>query len=299
MESVVLDYLQRIRPQYASSTYAQRKYHLERYLKYLEQCNKTHSDVTDADITAYLLHLRNCNQQSKRRIWKTLFDFYAYLKLPVNPAALVAVNAPKYKRLCNIPSKTDISLLVKAMNKGRNTLLALRNLLLGELAYGSALRLCELYRLDIENIDVKSKTALVTGKGTKTRTVPLTSAAVRILEEYLKERRATHGPLFVTKSGRRLKVISIGLIFRTYTGRSPHLFRHACASHMLQNGCDIRYIQELLGHKYLTTTQVYTHFDKGALNGILNKLHPRANAECGLEKPQSSLKNAAVPWVPH
>ena len=299
MEIVVLDYLQRIRAQCSAATYGQRKYHLERFLKHLEQCRNTPLKVTEEDITQYLLSLVKCNRQSKRRVWKYLFDFYEYMKLPVNPVALVGVNAPHYKRLYNIPSKEDTSVMVAAMNKGRGKLIALRNLLLGEFAYGSALRLCELQRMDIEVIDVKSKTALVTGKCSKTRIVPLTAEAVRILEEYLKERKATHGPLFVTKTGRRLASITIGLIFRTCTGKSPHLFRHACATHMLQNGCDIRYIQELLGHKYLSTTQVYTHFDKKKLKCIINSMHPRAICTDTAVKQHSSLKKDGVPWVPH
>jgi integrase/recombinase XerC len=232
-------------------------------------------------------------------VWSLLYDFYDFLEVPVNPAAAVEIHAPRSERLYNIPSSKETAEMVAAMHCGYNQFFALRNLLLGELAYGSGLRLCELHRCDIGDIDVQVGTITVTGKGSKVRTVPVTTVALRILGEYLTERKASHGPLFVTEKGRRLGSLAISVLFRKYTGRSPHLFRHACASHMLQNGCDIRYIQELLGHRFLTTTQVYTHFDKQRLKCIINSKHPRSGADKALENRHSSLKDNDLEWKNH
>jgi integrase/recombinase XerD len=290
MKRELVDYLQSIRFTCAQTTYNDKRYQLERFINYLEH-NQIHIlSVSKDTIEQYLLSRVNCNQQSKRKIWSVLVAFYESCAVPVNPAALVTIKAPNVERLYTIPSKETIYTLIGAMNKGKNAFFTLRNRLLVELAYGSGLRLCELHRATIADVNLLEKTITVLGKGSRMRIVPLTNAVIIIIKEYLSLCKASRGPLFVTASGRRLGSLAISVVFRKYTGRSPHLFRHACATHMLQNGCNTRYIQELLGHKSLTTTQVYTHFDKKTLQSVINKLHPRAqDAPKSPEKPGTVL----------
>jgi integrase/recombinase XerC len=145
-----------------------------------------------------------------------------------------------------------------------------------ELAYGSGLRRDEMRKVNVEDVDLEGQTVRVTGKGNKTRIVPLTSKAASTAREYLARRRATRGPLLVSFMGRRLTAHGVYVAMRTRAGIRPHLLRHACATHMLANGAGIRIVQELLGHADLKATQVYTHLEKSDLCRVVSSRHPRA-----------------------
>jgi site-specific recombinase XerD len=203
---------------------------------------------------------------------------YDFLRLPENPARHVRLLKSAGRKLPRVPSAEKVRKAIRSVS-GCNSLILLRNRTLIELAYGSGLRAGELERLNIEDIDTREHTVYVCGKGDKTRIVPLTSKAVESVQAYCAERRVHRGPLFVGYHyGRRLKVQMVGKIFRDKTGIRAHLYRHACATHMLKNGCDTRYIQQLLGHVDLTSTQQYTHINKDDLKAVINRCHPRAGA---------------------
>jgi hypothetical protein len=154
---------------------------------------------------------------------------------------------------------------------------------------GSGLRRCELTRFDVEDIDFDGKQVYVNGKGGKTRIVPLTATAVSALSEYIALRHASRGPLFVTVKGRRLHGITVNLIYHKKYRTRPHLLRHACATHLLKNGCDLRLIQQLLGHEHLTTTQRYTHILPVDVATAVERLHPRAvPAEAHSPSPETA-----------
>lgn len=145
---------------------------------------------------------------------------------------------------------------------------------MAELAYGSGLRRGELERLNIEDIDLENGTAQVRGKGGKMRIVPLTAITIEFIRRVIADRKAYRGPLLVSFTGRRLGGGAIGWIFAEKIGIRPHLLRHACATHMLRNGCNLRVIQDLLGHARLTTTMLYTHINKRDLQKVVNGFHP-------------------------
>ena len=298
MDSEVLDFLSVLRAKLASTTYDTRRYEITAYFKYLEKQNKHFLSVTPQDIAAYILSMVNANQTTRQRRWSIVRDFYDFLNLPVNPARAVPVHAARRWRLYRVPDVKTVERMLSNV-KGINKALTLRNKLMVELAYGSGLRRCELHRLDIEDVDWQSRTMQVVGKGSIVRTVPVTATALDLLKKYLAERKVSRGPLIAKTNGRRPSLQAIGVLFKHYTGKGPHLLRHACATHMLRNGCDVRYIQELLGHTCLTTTQVYTHITKDQLQEVIDRKHPRA---VGNSVPVTlfDTRNEAAPrWRPH
>jgi integrase/recombinase XerC len=158
-----------------------------------------------------------------------------------------------------------------------------------ELLYGSGLRVSEAVGLDLEDVDRDRRTLRVLGKGRRERVVPFGEAAASALDQYLGERRESPGPLFRNVRGRRLGVRSVQTIVRRHARASgltrrvsPHTLRHTFATHMLDAGADLRVIQDLLGHRRLSTTQRYTHVSGDQLMRVYDAAHPRALAPEGL-----------------
>jgi site-specific recombinase XerD len=162
-----------------------------------------------------------------------------------------------------------------------------------ELLYGTGIRVGECERLDTTDLDLSEGTLLIRdGKGRKDRVVPLTTPAARALDHYLIEARpwllSPHGPaaLFVARGGRRLLRQSIEKLVRVHAKTagielriSPHGLRHACATHLLRGGANVRHVQALLGHKSLATTARYTRVETRDLRGVLERAHPRERSK--------------------
>ncbi len=172
-----------------------------------------------------------------------------------------------------------------------SALFGIRDRAVLETFYSSGIRREELVRLDLYDFNEKNGTLRVIGKGNKERVVPIGENAVYWIKEYLQEVRLVRAKpheqsLFVSYLyGERMEVQFINQIFMKYRklGRfkkkiSPHTFRHACATHMLKAGADVRYIQELLGHNSARTTEIYTHLDVSDLKKTLKTAHPREQA---------------------
>jgi integrase/recombinase XerD len=167
--------------------------------------------------------------------------------------------------------------------------LGLRDRALIELLYASGLRISELANAKLENLDLESGMIRVTGKGNKTRLVPVGKKACVALENYFARerprlvRRKSGSEIFLSVRGTRLTTTRIWQIVKAIARRSgletniyPHLLRHSFATHLLSNGADLRIIQELLGHADIATTQIYTHVDQQRLKAVHHKFHPRA-----------------------
>lgn len=166
--------------------------------------------------------------------------------------------------------------------------LDLRDRAILELLYGCGLRSQEVVDLDLGDVRASQGEVIVHGKGGKTRVVPLGQEAAAALERYLGRGRAAPAfgggrrPLFVSRRGRRLLTSDIRRMVVKYCGlagiehASPHMLRHAYATHMLERGADLRAIQELLGHASVSTTQVYTHVSGAHLRRVYDQHHPRA-----------------------
>lgn len=156
-----------------------------------------------------------------------------------------------------------------------------------ELLYGTAIRLSECHRLDLQDLELARGILLVrAGKGRKDRMVPVPREAAAALSRYLRDARSSlvrdpqEQALFLTRRGRRISRVTIGLLVRDYgigagVRVSPHGLRHACATHLLAGGADVRHVQRILGHHDLRTTALYTRVEISDLREVLARAHPR------------------------
>ena len=271
-ETAILDFLRQVRKRYAPATYDRTAWEMKSFWNYLLKKRRALHETTKADIEEYLLAM-TCSYDTKHRRLLTVQALFKFLRIE-NPTAGIVMRPFKRIRIFKEPRREQINNAIERLDLPESVL-ELRNRLIFEILYGSGIRRAELTRLNIEDVNLENNTVYVLGKGNKTRIVPITAIAADILRRYLATRRTTCGPLFVSYMGKRIKPQSINVICETKIGIRPHLLRHACASHMLRNGCDIRHIQELLGHTDLTTTQIYTHTDVKDLKSIISRLHPR------------------------
>jgi integrase/recombinase XerC len=247
------------------------------------------SELGAADIRRFVaqLHGGGLSPRSLARVlsaWRGFFDWLARQReIPANPCK--GIRAPRAARtLPEALSPDDASRLV-ALEDGSD--LGLRDRALFELAYSCGLRVSELTGLDVGSVDASSGEARVTGKGSKTRIVPVGAPALEALARWLpvRERLAAAGEraLFVGRTGRRLSPREVQ---RRIKGRAalagigvdvhPHMLRHSFASHVLQSSGDLRAVQEMLGHASIASTQVYTHLDFQHLAKVYDAAHPRA-----------------------
>jgi integrase/recombinase XerC len=280
MEAEILDYIRHIRPKVASTTYTRKLWQIQAWFKHLSAEKKNFANVNRTDVERFLLSLA-CSRQSRQSLCAVVREFYEFLKIrhpyaypAENPAAGIEFKPDKSNRLFKAPSQAAMDEIFARLYE-KDGDLNIRDRLMAELAYGSGLRRAELSCLDIEDIDLETNTAQVMGKGNKPRVVPLTERTAVAVREYMSRRHASRGPLFVSRSGRRIGPKCIYYALRHRVGMRPHLMRHACATHLLKNGCGIRAIQELLGHERLNTTYIYTAVDKENLRDVIDRFHPR------------------------
>jgi len=254
------------------------------------------SSVEVHDVRRYVaqLHAAGLGPRSLARMLSAWRGLYRYLArdhgYTDNPCA--GVRAPRAaKRLPHALSPDEASRLLDAEAK---THLAVRDKAMFELFYSSGLRLSELTGLAPSDVDHHEGTVRVTGKGSKTRIVPVGTQALGALDAWLAARAqlAGHDPaaLFVNRLGRRLTPRSVQQRLKTWALRQgittrvhPHVLRHSFASHVLQSSGDLRAVQEMLGHASISTTQVYTHLDFQHLAKVYDAAHPRAHAKAAPE----------------
>ncbi|MCA9539974.1 MAG: tyrosine recombinase XerC [Myxococcales bacterium] len=207
--------------------------------------------------------------------------------LDVDPTG--TVRTPKQgKRAPRFLSADDAARLVEA--PAGDGPAAARDRALLELTYGAGLRVSEVVGIDLCDLDLRGGTVRVTGKGNKVRIVPMGRTAVAALRTWIARRielgsKCRHpSALFLNRRGDRISVRAVQRLVEslrpacTAAGATPHWLRHACATHMLGSGADLRSIQEQLGHATLSTTQRYTHVDLQALMRVYDQAHPRAHA---------------------
>lgn len=206
--------------------------------------------------------------------WAVLTD-----RCQVDPTLRIRTPSPE-RRLPRVPSSHEV---VDTLTNSEAV--TVRDQAVLELLYGAGLRVGELCSADFEDIDLGARSITVTGKGSKTRRVPLGDHAIAAVQAYLAERcaltehRVTRGDaLFVNTRGTRLGDRDVRRIVQRSFGPGvhPHTLRHAYATHLLEGGADVRSVQELLGHSNLATTQIYTHLTKEHLRASYDASHPRA-----------------------
>jgi integrase/recombinase XerC len=245
-------------------------------------------------------HARGLSARSIQRRLSALRTFYEFLvregEGARNPA--LDVRAPKQKK--RLPTTLDADQMGRLLAFRTDDTLSSRDKAVMELFYSSGLRLTELVSLDLGSLDHKDRMVRVTGKGAKSRILPIGRYAVAALEHWLAERAAllksagrgsrartipeTHqGAVFVGRAGRRLSARAVQLRVDLWARRQglgvhvhPHMFRHSFATHLLESSGNLRGVQELLGHADIGTTQVYTHLDFQHLAKVYDAAHPRA-----------------------
>jgi len=247
--------------------------------------------ITPLDLRAYLGDLKRADysRATIARKIATLRSFYKFLarqgEVPSNPVKIIRTPRQE-KRLPKFLAPADVERLL-ATPKGQD-LLSLRDAAMLEVLYSSGIRVSELVGLDLEDVDPIGEVARVSGKGRRQRLAPLGSFALRALNRYLASRAGSAvrdtKALFVNRHGARLSARSVRRKLAKYLAAagmdphvSPHTLRHSFATHMLERGADLRAVQEMLGHRSLSTTQIYTHVTASRLKEIYEAAHPRAN----------------------
>lgn len=249
--------------------------------------------VTPQILTSFLATISQLglSAHSQARIISGIKAFYKFLllekRVPNDPTVLI--DAPRLGR--KLPDTLDlheIDALLAAIDHSRPE--GPRNRAMLEVLYSCGLRVSELTNLKLSNLFLDASFLRVVGKGNKERLVPIGSEAIKYLNIYLQEGRV-HQPLkkgeedivFLNRRGSRLTRVMIFTIIKDLAARagikkkvSPHTFRHSFATHLIEGGADLRAVQEMLGHESITTTEIYTHLDKGYLKQIIEEFHPRS-----------------------
>jgi integrase/recombinase XerD len=218
---------------------------------------------------------------------KAFFKFAEAEKLvPANPAESVSLPR-RWKRLPKAISSADIERLLAP--EGQTTPDALCDQAVLEVAYSSGLRLTELRKLRLEQLHLEAGFINVIGKGNKERVVPIGRRGIDALHLYLNEgrpklvKKISPGAVFLNGRGKEFAAVTLWWRIKRRARRSgiacnltPHMLRHSFATHLLENGADLRVIQELLGHANIGTTEIYTHVAKKRLQEVHRRFHPRA-----------------------
>ena len=268
-------------------------YDIQGFIDYLETYNPqlTITNCQKADTQAYIYHLaKNINARSQSRQISGLKSFFNFLIFEGyrEDSPMDLIDTPKIgRKLPAVLGIKEIDRLLTAIDLSHAQ--GYRNLTILETLYGSGLRVSELINLKISDLHFDENLLLITGKGNKQRLVPLGGVCKQKLKVYLEEVRI-HVPVkkeyqdivFLNQHGRQLTRAMIFTIVRQTAANagmekkiSPHTFRHSFATHLLENGADLRSIQLMMGHENITTTEVYMHLDTQHLSKSLQAFHPR------------------------
>ena len=270
---------------------------LNRFVSFMEKCGITEiSDVTKLDVLSYTEALKSghltgkpLSDRSYARALSALRTFYKYLNLhegvETNPVASFKVKV----RQRSIPEFLTLEEIAALMNSfDLEDPIQLRNRTLIEVMYACGLRLSEISTLKLDKISFDEEILVVLGKGNKERMIPFYPACGQLIQLYLKNARPLWDKqksdcLFINQKGTTLTGRSIETIIKSCCIEAglgehvhPHMIRHSFATHLLDNGADLRLVQELLGHQNLSTTQIYTHVTVDRLSSVIRNNHPYA-----------------------
>lgn len=268
-------------------------YDLKKFSEFLSNKSKNILDATHEDIQQFLKYEKNDKKNSTRTLARSLAairQFYNFISDNVdtnikNPTE--KIETPHVEK--TLPDFLTVNELNKLFNSiSEEDCYELRDKTIFELLYSSGLRISEAIDLNSGDVDFENMFVTVIGKGNKQRMVPIGKEAARLLSKYKKESRpAIIGSreseyLFVSKKGSQLNRKSVWRLLKNYVTRTeikknitPHTLRHSFATHLIENGADLRSVQELLGHMDISTTQIYTHMAKKQLQKIHKSFHPK------------------------
>lgn len=259
--------------------------------KYLDEQKLNYSKIDKEDIKEYLDHLQEIGKKTSSisRSLASIRSFYQYevraKKVKLNPTE--GIQAPKVeKHAPSILSSQEVELLLEQPKDV--DLKGTRDKAMLEFAYATGMRVTEMISLNVEDVNLEAAT-VVCKTATKQRVIPLGSLSMKALKEYIEEARPIlvrdeeENALFVNINGRRLTRQGFWKIVKYYKEQAhitkeitPHVLRHSFATHLLQNGADLKSIQTMLGHSDISSTQVYMQFQDDSIKNIYRKAHPRA-----------------------
>ena len=292
LRSRFLDYLQIERglSRNTVAAYGRDLVDLEAYLRDAQGVSL--AEATPEMLTSYLasLQVRGLSHSTIARRTSSIHSFYGFLRLEgelvSDPANEIHVHSGP-RRLPRALSLQDVERLMAVPAGSDPTSLRDKSML--ELMYAAGLRVSELVGLNLNDVDMEDGFVDCRGKGGRERFVPVGAYALQALEAYLQHGRPTMRPrpdtvaLFISRRGKRLTRQAFWKILKQAAERagvtqdvSPHTLRHSFATHLLENGADLRSVQEMLGHADISTTQIYTHVGKGYLDDVYRRSHPRA-----------------------
>lgn len=251
-------------------------------------------DSEKAHITYYLLHLKKLGRATATisRTMVSIRSFYQFLLqeqvLTHDPS--LHMDTPKVTR--KLPKALSMSEVERLLNgPDPETVRGLRDKAMLEVLYATGIRVTELVSLNVSHVNLAMGFIRVFGKGQKERLIPLGSMANQFLDRYLqtahrkllKPRSVERDALFLNHLGTRLTRQGFWKIIKQYASEvnirqeiTPHTLRHSFATHLLENGADLRSVQEMLGHADISTTQIYTHISKARMKDVYDRTHPRA-----------------------
>ncbi|NNE76818.1 MAG: site-specific tyrosine recombinase XerD [Pricia sp.] len=266
---------------------------VEKLVHFLNEKNLSDDPIKigQETIQRFIYEVAKCmNPRSQARIISGLKSFFNYLIFEDHRAdnPLDLIESPKIgRKLPDTLSENEINTIIEAIDLSKAE--GERNRAMLETLYGCGLRVSELVNLKISDLYFEEDFIKVTGKGDKQRFVPISSINKKYIGIYQNEIRVHQNIqkgfediLFLNRRGKQLTRAMVFTIIKQLVERiglqkniSPHTFRHSFATHLLQNGADLRAIQQMLGHQSITTTEVYVHVDRTHLADVINKYHPR------------------------
>ena len=269
------------------------RFDVSKLVNYLDQ-NKINISAKDIDkylIQEFLFQIsKTKNSRTQSRIISGLRSFFDYLVFENyrldNP--MEQIETPKIgRKLPDTLSVKEIDRIIAAIDL--NNHLGYRNLTIIEMLYSCGLRVSELINLKLSDLFIEEDFIKVTGKGNKQRFVPIGLNTKKLIQSYLKIYRPLFkistidsDTIFLNRNGKKLTRAMIFTIVKKIKIKagikknvSPHTFRHSFATHLLENGADLRSIQMMMGHESITTTEIYMHLDKSYLKKVMNTFHPR------------------------
>ncbi len=286
-----INFLQVVRGM-ARNTVQSYRYDLLQFAGFLDANNITFQDVSQAAILRFCNRVRGDGRTARTlsRYLAAIRCLYRYLLqesyVQVDPT--LNLETPKMeKHLPRILSVKEVDLLL-SQPKG-NTMAGLRDRAMLELMYATGMRVSELVGLNTDQLNLERGFVRCLGKGSKERIIPIGEIAVNCSREYLNKgwvklrKNRWERAIFLNLHGKRLTRQGFWKILKEYARRAgiqkeitPHVLRHSFATHLLENGADLRVVQEMLGHADVTTTQIYTHLSKRKLREVYDRAHPRA-----------------------
>lgn len=296
-KDAILDYLHflQVERQLSDNTIASYRRDLENYVEHLHKEQKI-EQLNDVQRTNILLHLENLNRSgnSSRTVARNISSIRSFHQFLLREKVTthdptVHLEMPQIEqKLPRVLSIEEIETLLAAPNLTKPQ--GVRDVAMLELLYASGMRISECIGLNIEDIHLTMGFVRVFGKGGKERIIPLGKTSLRACEQYLQNARGKLqgkypkiDALFINQRGKRLTRQGCWKLLKQHAETAgikkeitPHTLRHSFATHLVENGADLRAVQEMLGHADISTTQIYTHISKTRLSEVYKQFHPRA-----------------------